>query len=128
MTLGDVLLGLGFIVEFGLIFFFVGRSLKLDGHLREHHNETWKKLHRHPFDPRGVIFFFQFFLFFGWRKLGPDPKLRSALRDMAIAYGIGMGLIVVIVALGALLPLKVFHYIPAKDGAGGTVVLDTDGR
>lgn len=42
MTLGDVLLGLGFIVEFGLIFFFVGRSLKLDGHLREHHNETWK--------------------------------------------------------------------------------------
>ena len=128
MTLGDVLVSLGFVAEFALLLFFVGRSKKLDGHLREHHNETWKKLHRHPFDPRGVIFFFQFFLFFGWRRLGSDPKLRSILRDLGVAYGIAMSLIVVIVALGATLPLKVFRYIPAEDGVGGTVVLDTNDR
>lgn len=128
MTVGDVLVGLSFVVEFGLLFFFVGRSLKLDAHLREHHNETWRKLHRHMFDPRGAIFAFRFFLFFGWKDLGPDPKLRAYFRDMALVFAICMSLIVVTVALGATLPLKVFRYIPAEGGIGGTVVFDSDGR
>jgi hypothetical protein len=124
MTLGDVLVSLGFLACFGLIFFIVRRALQLDGHLHAHHNETWKKIHR--LDPRGALFGLQFLLFFGWRKPGPDPKVRSWLRDMLVAYLSSLVLIVVIVALGATLPLKVFHYTPAEDGAGGTVVLDPD--
>ena len=126
MTLGDVLLSLGFIVELALIFFIVGRSFRLDRHLYQHHKETWRKLHRHPFDPRGVVFVFQFFLFFGWRKLGPDKMVQSTLRDMGVAYGSAMALIVVMVALGATLPLKVFRYLPAEDGVGGTIVFDSN--
>jgi hypothetical protein len=47
---------------------------------------------------------------------------------MGIAYGIAMSLIVVIVALGAALPLKVFRYIPVDGGVGGTVEFNTDDR
>lgn len=126
MTLGDGLVGLGFVACFGLIFFWAWRGWQLNVYLRERYIETWTELHRGY--PRGVIFVARFYLFFGWRKLGPDPIVRAYLRDMLVAYMSSMICVVVIVALGASLPLKVFRYVPAEHGVGGSVVLDSDDR